>query len=182
MSEKKVIKNNGELHKYFPVRTLNYKRKAVLSLKHLENVFLEHHKGLYSAALSITRNSAQAEDCVHEALVAVATLDKPPENLPAYLYRVVRNKALHSNKLSQRSETLADDFATAHDDTELAMLVEQVKTHMKKLGLNEQQVIMMKLFADMTFEEVATIMEASPNTVASWYRRGLARLKELIND
>ena len=146
-------------------------------MKELEHVFLEHQGKLYAAALAITRNSAQAEDCVHEGLIAVANLETPPENLAAYLYTVVRNKALHSVKQSQRVETLDDDFTAPTDDAEMAILIDQVKTHIRQLGIDEQQVIMLKLFAELTFDEIATIMAASPNTVASWYRRGLAKLK-----
>lgn len=151
-------------------------------MKQLEHVFLEHHQTLYAAALAITRNRAQAEDSVHEALLAVASLSHQPDDLPAYLYKVVRNKALHSNKQEQRKEVLVEDYAETHGDAELTTLAEQVKDHIGQLGQHEQQALMLKLFGDMTFEEIARVMEASPNTVASWYRRGLIKLKELIDE
>lgn len=103
--------------------------------------------------------------------------------MAAYLFRVVRNKALHNIKQANRHVELIEDYlSAAPDDAEQATLVGQVKQHMNSLSQDEQQVLMLKLFEDLTFEEIAGILEASPNTVASWYRRGLAKLKERIGE
>jgi RNA polymerase sigma-70 factor (ECF subfamily) len=155
-------------------------------LKQLEKVFLQHQRHLYVSALAITRNRAAAEDCVHEALLAVATLREAPRDMAAYLYRVVRNKALHSLKQENRQIALGDtqdDYLEENPgDAEHTTLVQQIKTQIQTLAPDEQQVLILKLFEDLTFDEIAHIMEASPNTVASWYRRGLVKLKELLND
>lgn len=151
-------------------------------MKALENVFLEHQRRLFASALAITRNRAAAEDAVHEALVAVASLKQAPNDLAAYLFRVVRNKALHGIRQAGRLVELPEDYLeVATNDIELTTLAHQVRTHMKALSQDEQQVLILKLFEDMTFDEIALALEASPNTVASWYRRGLGKLKELIN-
>ena len=155
-------------------------------MKQLEKVFLQHQRHLYVSALAITRNRAAAEDSVHEALLAVASLREAPRDTAAYLYRVVRNKALHSLKQASRQVALVDiqeDYLeTTPGDAEHSTLIQQIKTQIQTLALDEQQVLILKLFEDLTFDEIAHIMEASPNTVASWYRRGLAKLKELLND
>jgi RNA polymerase sigma-70 factor (ECF subfamily) len=150
-------------------------------LKQLESVFLEHQRRLFASALAITRNRAAAEDAVHDALIAVAALSKAPDDMTAYLFRVVRNKALHSIKRESRHVELVEDYLdVAPGDAEQAALVAQVRQHMVSLSQDEQQVLILKLFEDMTFDEIAGILETSPNTVASWYRRGLEKLKNLI--
>ena len=152
-------------------------------MKPLERVFLEHQRRLFASALAITRNRAAAEDAVHEALVAVATLGKAPDDMAAYLFRVVRNKALHSIRRENRHVELVEDYLeTAPGDAGQATLVAQVKQHMGSLSQDEQQVLILKLFEDLTFDEIAGVLDASPNTVASWYRRGLAKLKALIGE
>lgn len=152
-------------------------------MKELERVFVEHQRRLFAAALAITRNRAAAEDSVHEALVAVAALRQAPDDMTAYLFRVVRNKALHGIRRDSRHVELTEDYLeAAPDDAGQATLVAQVKAHMRALAQDQQQVLILKLFEDLTFDEIAAIMDASPNTVASWYRRGLEKLKTLMGE
>ena len=156
-------------------------------LKQLESIFVSQHRELFASALAITRNKAMAEDTVHEALMAVASLKEAPRDIAAYLFRVVRNKALHNNRQAGRFSPMDDDYLEqtsnhAEPNPEQDILIQQIKQHMGSLNMDEQQVLMLKIFEDMTFNDIARIMEASPNTVASWYRRGLEKLKELIRE
>lgn len=155
-----------------------------MHLKQLESTFISNQRGLFASALAITRNKATAEDIVHEALIAVASLKEAPVDQAAYLYRVVRNKALHSIKQANRMVQMEEDYLEEESSTgpEQETLIQQIKQHMGSLSLDQQQVLILKLFEDMTFDDIARIMEASPNTVASWYRRGLVKLKELMNE
>ena len=108
---------------------------------------------------------------MHEALVAVASLGQAPDDMTAYLFRVVRNKALHSLKLAARHTELVEDYLeVSYGNAEQETLASQVKQHIAALGQEQQQVLILKLFAELTFDEIAAILEAPPNTVASWYR------------
>ena len=154
-------------------------------LTQLAQLFESKHKQLYVAALSVTRNRASAEDAVLDAMLAVSELNEEPDNLLAYLYRTVRNKALHTAKQSKRfsadSETL-DFIDNKSQSAEEQIFVTQILEQLEKLESNQQQVLIMKLFGDLTFDEIAEITANSPNTVASWYRRGLQKLKETIHE
>ena len=158
----------------------------------LQTLFKAEHQRLYVSALAVTRQRSCAEDAVHDALVAVAEVATEPDDLKAYLYRVVRNKALHIIKgrsamlLSNVNEDVGNSIIEAlveptSDSLELHTLAEQVNKHIQQLDSNVQQVLIMKLYSDFTFEEIASITDNSPNTVASWYRRGLVQLKEMIH-
>lgn len=61
------------------------------SFNQLERLFSSHQHEFFVAALSITRNGAGAEDVVHYALLAAATLETKTEKLKAYIYRAIRN-------------------------------------------------------------------------------------------
>ena len=148
-------------------------------------LFETHKRQLYVAALAITRERSSAEDAVQDAVLAISELKTNPLDLKAYLFRTVRNKALHCIKQSQRFK--ADTDASSVIDTnncsaEQIVFASQVTEHLSTLDSNQQQVIIMKLFAGFTFQQIATITESSPNTVASWYRRGLKQLKEKIHE
>lgn len=152
-------------------------------INELYAIFAQKQRQLYVAALAITRERSSAEDSVHDALVAMASLSEKPENLEAYLFRTVRNKALHVIKQRNRvdSNTDQDEFLDVEEcSASQKIFVSQIAERMNKLDENSRQVLIMKLFADLTFKEIASIMQSPPNTIASWYRRGIEKLKEEV--
>jgi RNA polymerase sigma-70 factor (ECF subfamily) len=158
------------------------------SFNQLERLFSSHQHEFFVAALSITRNAAAAEDVVHDALLAVATLTTPPENLKAYVYRVIRNKALHQTKQAQRVDDSGldldyiDRLSLNELDFEERIFVEQALGKLATLEGNHQQVLLLKFFADLSFKDIAEIMDSPMNTVSSWYRRGLQQLQEKLDE
>ncbi len=154
-------------------------------LDELDEIFCRKNLELYLSALAITRDPNSAEDCVHDSLIAVAELKQDIKELEPYLFRVVRNKAIHCVKQiakNDSSEGIRDYLVTRSDSYENAKLIDQIKEHIGYLDFNHQQVLIMKLFSDLTFDEIAKITENSPNTVASWYRRGLEKLQEKVHE
>lgn len=154
-------------------------------VKEVTALFQAKQRQLYVAALAITRERGSAEDAVQDALLAVASLRRRPDKLEAYLFRTVRNKALHSVKRDRRFDTgvdLIEFLDVAHCSEEQKILATQVTQQLSELDEDPRQVIIMKLFADLTFNEIAAITANSPNTVASWYRRGIEQLRETLSE
>ncbi len=154
-------------------------------IKKVATLFERRQRQLYVAALAITRDRDSAEDAVQDALLAVAALDVAPTDLESYLFRTVRNKALHGVTRDSRIDRNLDpaDFLDVEDSPEEKRLFAiKVMNYLDVLEENPRQVVVMKLFADLTFSEIAEIMGSSPNTVASWYRRGLNKMKEQLDE
>jgi len=155
------------------------------SFNQLERLFARHHKEFFVAAVSITRNRAAAEDAVHDALLAVATGSTRPDDLKAYMFRVVRNKALLYLQQAKRfSDTPpADEFIAAEAlQEEDRIFLNQLLRQIEELEFNQQQVLVLKLIAGLTFAEIAETMDSPLNTVTSWYRRGLQKLQEKLDE
>ena len=154
-------------------------------LLNLVKLFETRKRQLYVAAISITKDRGAAEDAVQDALLTVSALKEEPDDLAAYLFRAVRNKALHSTKQSQRftTETEFSEFVDySSQSPEQQVLTSQIMKQLHTLKQDQQQVLIMKLFAGLTFEEISEITGCSINTVASWYRRGIAKLKENFSE
>lgn len=158
------------------------------SSSQLERLFASHHRAFFVAALSITRNRAAAEDAVHDALLAVASVSTEPDDLKAYVFAVVRNKALLQLKQARHSDTESsreDYFAEEAFDgieAEQRIFLDQALKQLETLEPQQQQVLIMKIFADLTFREISEAMDSPLNTVCSWYRRGLKQLQENLNE
>jgi RNA polymerase sigma-70 factor (ECF subfamily) len=75
------------------------------------DVAMEHMPSLYSAALRMTRNPADAEDLVQETfLKAYRAFDSFEEgtNLKAWLYKILTNTFINSYRASKRRPEKAD--------------------------------------------------------------------------
>ena len=48
------------------------------------------------------------------------------------------------------------------------------------LRSNQREVIVLKVWSEFTFEQIATLLAASPNTVAGRYRYGMQKLRTCL--
>jgi RNA polymerase sigma-70 factor (ECF subfamily) len=130
-----------------------------------------------------TRCRADAEDIVQEAFVRFWRRQHSPENR-ALLYATVRSTALDrlrsEQRRARREATVANDgseffespFAAADESQQmLAVAVEQ-------LPEEQREVVILKIWNELTFAEIAQVLEISQNTAASRYRYALGALKK----
>lgn len=103
-------------------------------------------------------------------------------DLVAYTFVVARNEAIRwaerrgRERLHRQAITGVDLFVA--QDGEAVEMAETIAVAMRSLPADLAEVIELKLFANLTFREIAVILEAPQGTVATRYRTALARLKE----
>ena len=133
-------------------------------------------------AETLTRNRADAEDALQSALVKVA---RKPKQLAqadkpwAYLVRVVRNEALRLINRRRPMASLASLLqAWRPTDCPLEQREsrEQVQQAVAKLPPEQAEVVVLKIWEQFTFAEIADLIDESPNTAASRYRYALEKL------
>ncbi len=133
-------------------------------------------------ATLLTRNLHDAEDALQAALVRIAL---HPESLAgawhpwAYFLKVVRNEALKITGRRKRAEWLSGAVEPAAEDRALLDDDESrrfVQAALQQLPPPQAEVIVLKIWEEMTFEEIGEVLGESQNTVASRYRYGLQKL------
>jgi RNA polymerase sigma-70 factor (ECF subfamily) len=85
--------------------------QAMADRERFADLALEHMQSLYSAALRMTRNPADAEDLVQETfLKAYRAFDSFQEgtNLKAWLYKILTNTFINSYRAAKRRPEKAD--------------------------------------------------------------------------
>jgi RNA polymerase sigma factor (sigma-70 family) len=151
----------------------------------MERIYDQYGSRLFTCALGVTGRSDLAEDAIHEAFCRGIRLTKVPLNLKAYMFRSVRNAAIDQLRRRGRTSSLSEDyvFDSSAGPSELAEQ-NQLKRHaaeaLLKLSEDERETIVQHLYADLTFQEIADMRERSIGTVTSWYRRGLAKMKDYL--
>ena len=147
--------------------------------------FYELHKHeLYTYALSILASGEHAEDAVHNAFAQILRKQKTPKELRPYIFRCVRNAAIDELRFASRRNGLAVLFDPQDPaiNTSSAMTAKEVEELLLTLSQDEREAIVLKIYGGMTFREIAVTRRTSQNTAASWYRRGLAKLRATLEE
>lgn len=107
-------------------------------------------------------------------------------SLKAYLFTMVRNEACTLARQRGRREIPVDpaEFSlipAAPADPPAPEEAEAAARHLAALPEKQREVIVLKIFQDMTFDEIAISIGISLNTAASRYRYGLDKLRQRLN-
>lgn len=102
---------------------------------------------------------------------------KRAQDVRAYLFTTARHIALDILRRRKReqkhAETTEESVQNPNDD---------LQSLMQTLPLEQREVVALKVFQEMTFAEIAVVVRASPNTVASRYRYGIEKLRQLLRE
>ena len=159
---------------------------------------IEHVDGLFGYALALTRNRVNAEDLVQEtyvrALKAGGRLQEN-SNVKAWLFTILRNIWL--NELRKRrsapvfltiegkevpAESLAGKELGAHEVLESNENVQSVQAAIRSLPLPFREVILMREFEELSYQEIANVLGCPTGTIMSRLGRARAKLRELLAD
>lgn len=154
---------------------------------------------LYRCAARILGSRGEAEDVVQELFVSLVRSRAHllnVESLPAYLFVSLRRLTARAAEKRRReprlhselqegiglSERAHDGRTGAEQDRGIGELREHLDAALRRLPADQREVIVMKMDGDLTFAEIALVLEISPNTAASRYRYGLEKLRLLLID
>ena len=156
----------------------------------IERLYDGHAQSLYAFLLNLTRNEADTRDLLQDIFVKLA---REPELLAgvrderAFLIRLVHNAAIDlmrrrgtrdKTKENLAAETVSP-FAPANDPDE-KYFREELAGALAGLPEEQRAVVHLKLWEELTFEEIAAALDISPNTAASRYRYGLDKLRDRL--
>jgi RNA polymerase sigma-70 factor (ECF subfamily) len=156
----------------------------------------DYLEGLYSYGLVLSRNQAEAEDLVQEtclrALRAMERL-RPDSNVKSWLFTILRNIWL--NQLRQR-KTVPDIVELDSDehgpnravdsskDPHAAYVSDLERDHVwhaiGQLPLESREVVLLREYEELSYEEIAAMLQCPVGTVMSRLARARSKLRDLL--
>ncbi|MDG1098588.1 MAG: RNA polymerase sigma-70 factor [Bacteroidia bacterium] len=155
-----------------------------------KQLYLRYRPALISFAMSYLYNEAQAEEVVNDVFMGLwnkrETLDYTDE-LKSYMFTSVKNRSFNAlRKNKQLSETAIEEweipaqFNDASHQLELMELQEQINFLIDALPPKCKQIFLMSRKEDMTYKQIAAVMEISPKTVENQIGNALKFLKKFL--
>jgi len=134
-------------------------------------------------AATVTRQQHDAEDAVQTTLVRLAAQPRSLVKVQcpwAYLLRMVRNEALLIARRKQRSLAAGDlSDLTSHcpvDEAEREESHRAVWSALRTLPPEQAEVVVLKIWEELTFAQIGDVLQISPNTAASRYQYAMVKL------
>ena len=135
---------------------------------------------LYRYAVMVLADPAAASDAVQTVFVAVLRRRSAPEHDERYLRRAVRNECFsmlrqrRRNRIDGVDGAILEAVAGNDDRPDDRLALEQA---LRELPPDQREVIHLKVFEGMTFQEIADMTNESINTIASRYRYAIDKLR-----
>lgn len=154
---------------------------------------LEHIDALYGYAMTLTRDTSEAEDLVQETYVRATGAPNRPDangNLKGWLFVIMRNAWLnqlrHKNSGPrfvdlESNETLADAQENPHVVYMRKLEREQVREAIESLPDTYREIVVLRDIEGFTYQEIATVLDCPAGTVMSRLGRARGKLRNLLS-
>ena len=154
----------------------------------LRKLYETVHKTIYAFALSITKNTHDAEDVLQETFLKIyqkakdyTSYDKPM----AWIFTIARNFALmkfRDRKKEDSTEEVSDMpeaiFSFVEDVSERIVL----ETAVNKLDENERTILLLHAVSGLKNREIAELLDMPINTVLSKYNRTIKKMQKYLEE
>lgn len=176
MSEKNQILSDNEV-----VELVKNGDRSIFSI-----LVKRHQKGLIRLAYRFVKDLDAAEDIAQEAFIkAFQRLEsfEARASFKSWLYQIAVNTA--KNKLRSRTHEMSDIDSlplAVHAEAELSLIqnaiAQLIQSHVDQLPFKQKTALVLRVYEDLSFKEIAEIMECPYDTAKANYRHALMRLKD----
>jgi RNA polymerase sigma-70 factor, ECF subfamily len=152
----------------------------------LEAVYDAYAGAVYRQAMAVLGSVADAEDVVQEVFLhLVRRRGGPIRDLKAYLLTAARRQSCSTLRRRRQDELAAAVEAPRPVPSVCPSALtdgEVIRQALRALPSRQRDVVFLKVYEQLTFEEIGRVVRASANTVASRYRYALQKLRRALGD
>jgi RNA polymerase sigma-70 factor (ECF subfamily) len=179
-----------------PTADLDYallRRIARGDTEALTELIRRHQNRLNQVAYRLLKDPLEAEDALQDVFIKVyenAHRFEPKSTVSAWLHRITANHCLNLLRQRRPQESLNGDDAPVIPGTqatpleilEEADLSRRLEELLNALPENQRRALILKRFADLSYQEIAEELGLSPQAVDGLLKRARQTLKKALED
>ncbi len=125
------------------------------------------------------------EDCLQEALIELARKPAAPRNPVAWLFDVVRKRAIDMHRASQRRRKHEAAAGAASPGWFLPKETQEfdgqtLAAALRSLAVEHREVIVARIWGGLSFDQIGLLVGASTSAAHRRYEAGLRHLRERL--
>jgi len=155
-------------------------------------IVVRYQRPIYNAAWWVLRNADDARDVAQIVFMKVAErLDEydPRYRFFSWIYRIAVNEALNVLRRNDREEPLDEAVEMAGpdgDDPERRLSEAEtngrIRNAVMTMSANDRTVLMLRHFSELSYQEIAGILDVDEKTVKSRLFEARQRLRGILGD
>jgi RNA polymerase sigma-70 factor, ECF subfamily len=147
-----------------------------------------HQRGLLRLSMRFMKDLDISQDVVQDAFIKAFEklhLFEGRASFKSWLYQIAVNTARNKLRENRYDFTNIDDFhlsvsATAEKSMVHAAVSEIIQKQVDHLPFKQKTALVLRVYEDMSFAEIAEVMECPYDTAKANYRHALIKLKEVF--
>ena len=149
----------------------------------LLQLYRETSSAVYAYALSVLKNSHDAEDVLHDCFVSIVTSAgsyRAKGRPMAWILTITRNLCLKQLNRQSKTTEWNPDIWNNGMDMNISMATEDrlvIRECMETLSDDERQIVVLHAVAGFKHREIASLLGLTLSTVLSKYHRAIKKLK-----
>lgn len=145
-----------------------------------------HQRGLLRLSMRFMKDMDIAQDVVQDAFIKAyekLNLFEGRSSFKSWIYQITVNTARNKLRENRYDFTNIDDVhlsvsATAESGLVHAAVSEIIQREVDRLPFKQKTALVLRVYEDMSFAEIAEVMECPYDTAKANYRHALLKLKE----
>jgi RNA polymerase sigma-70 factor, ECF subfamily len=150
-----------------------------LRYEDVRRLYDDHGPALLAYACCLLGDRSGAEDVLHQVFLKLLRASLPDDARP-YLFRAVRNAALNARRYRSRHVAIEPDHEWFEGPTAGSVTGITLQTALGNLPGEQREVLGLRIWGGLTFQEIAALLEIPLNTAGSRYRYAIAALRRHI--
>lgn len=153
----------------------------------IEELYKNYSKLVYGVIYSTLKNTDETEDVLQNVFVKIFKLDNeklPTKSHLSWLYSVAKNETINYIKKHSKEKNYESLYEITDNDTEIEKVLD--KEYFNKLIENlppkQQEILSLKIISNLSFREIANILDMKIPAVQWHYYKSLNTLKLLLGN
>lgn len=153
----------------------------------IEELYKNYSKLVFGVIYSILKNTDETEDVLQNVFIKIFKLDN--EKLPtkshfSWLYSVAKNETINYIKKHSKEKNFENLYEISDNDTEIEKVLdkEYFNNLINNLPTKQQEILSLKIVSNLSFKEIANILNMKIPAVQWHYYKSLNTIKLLLGN